>query len=441
MSITVPCIKGQMGSVTYYETILKARELTHSVRPARETDGWASASIDERIQRDINVTRVRRTIVPYLADHPDRFFGSFIVLVQNGQIDFEPLASVLADLPPAAYRKNTENMGFLTISEGDLIALDGQHRLVAFREVITAGGNLGRYATSVGEDEVCVLFVEHESSKKTRRIFNKVNRHAKPTGRSDNIITSEDDGFAIVTRRLLDRDREAPLCTRVVQGNEYEPVHWATNTLTQRNDRLTTLSAVYETVIEVVTHAGFTGFSEKDNPVAPDDDSLEKAYTVAADWWEDILSMPTYQRALKSPEGIPKTRFSNEDSKSLLLRPAAQITLVKGVVRALTVSKEKLSRSVLLDRAERVDWSASASSMWRDVLVRPDGRRMIARKEAYVFGAKLLSYVIASEYTGDDEVHALWIDWNERRGNEPNLPADEVDEEQQPEDLPTPVVD
>lgn len=440
MSITVPCIRGQMGSVTYYETILKARELTHSVRPARETDGWASASIDERIQRQVNENRVRRTIVPYLANHPDRFFGSFIVLVQNGQVDFEPLSSIVGELS-AAYRGSTTNMGFLTISDGDLIALDGQHRLVAFREVITAGGTAGRYATRVGEDEVCVLFIEHETSQKTRRIFNKVNRHAKPTGRADNIITSEDDGFAIVTRRLLDRDREAPLCAREVNGEVYEPVHWTSNTLTQRNERLTTLSAVYETVKDVVSYEGFTGFSEQENPVAPDDDSLDRAYTIAADWWEDILTIPAYEEALANPASIPRTRFSNQDSTSLLLRPVGQIALVHGLVRALTVSKGKLSRRTLIGRASRVDWSASPSSVWRDVLVRPDGRRMIARREAYVFAARVLAYLIASEYTSEDEVHSIWVDWNERRGNKPNAPADEVEEEVEPEELPDPVVD
>ena len=86
-----------MGSTTYYEITMTARELTNSVRPARETDSWASASIDERIQRDVNRSRVMSTIVPYLAQHPDRFFGSFIVLVPKGAVEFEPCLLYTSD--------------------------------------------------------------------------------------------------------------------------------------------------------------------------------------------------------------------------------------------------------------------------------------------------------------------------------------------------------
>ena len=233
MAITRPALRGTMGSTTYYEITMTARELTHSVRPARETDAWASASIDERIQRDVNRTRVMSTIVPYLAQHPDRFFGSFIVLVPKGSGRVRA-----ADRPrwelTRAYRSSSQNIGYLTIDKGELIALDGQHRLLAFREVIQGGTNLGPLWSQVGDDEVCVLLIEEESPQKTSRIFNKVNRHAKPTGRSDNIITSEDDGYALVTRRLLDTDLDAPFATRMVNDQQYEPVNWTSNTLCSR---------------------------------------------------------------------------------------------------------------------------------------------------------------------------------------------------------------
>ena len=44
------------------------------------------------------------------------------------------------------------------------------------------------------------ILIEHEVNMKTRRVFNVVNRYAKQISRGDQIITSEDDGYAIVAR-------------------------------------------------------------------------------------------------------------------------------------------------------------------------------------------------------------------------------------------------
>lgn len=437
MPITRPCIRGKMGSVTYFETTMLARELTNSVRAAKETDDWASASIEERIQRDVNLSRIRQTIVPYLAQHPDRFFGSFIVLVEKGSIEFEPLSALLTSLP-AAYRSAGDSMGFLTINSGELIALDGQHRLLAFREVVTAGGQIGEFAPSVGDDEVCVLFLEHEDARKTRRIFNKVNRHAKPTGRSDNIITSEDDGFAIVTRRLLDRDLDAPLAAREYDDQTLELVNWTSNTLSPRSTRLTTISAVYETVSDILHFNGYHGFSEKENPVAPDEGTLQNAYDEVAKWWDCILDMQIFKEVLTDLGSIPEIRFSNSHAKTLLLRPVGQVTLVKGIILAMERAKGSLSLQELLRRADQVAWSANPSSYWRDTIIRSDGR-MIARKEAYQLAASLLAYLIAPEHTSDEEGHRLWQDWNQARGRDPFGAIDESKEELIPEDLPEPV--
>jgi DNA sulfur modification protein DndB len=437
MAITRPALRGKMGSTTYYEVTMTARELTNSVRPARETDSWATASIDERIQREVNKSRVMSTIVPYLAQHHDRFFGSFIVLVPPGAIEFEPLTELIANLP-AAYRSSSKNIGYLTIDKGELIALDGQHRLLAFREVIQGGTHLGPLWSEVGDDEVCVLLLEEESPKKTRRIFNKVNRHAKPTGKSDNIITSEDDGYALVTRRLLDADLEAPFANRLINDQQYEPVNWTSNTLTAKTTRLTTISALYETVQDILTFEGFKHFSEKESPVAPDEDTLNTAYEKAAGWWEEILQMDAFKTALADPSTIPNVRSDADDRHTLLMRPVGQIALVKGLVSAMFTSNGNLSLSEARRRANRIDFSCPPSSMWRDTIVRADGR-MVARKEAYDLAARLIAYQIGADFMSEESKQRLWEDWNKARGKNPHAELDELEPHEQPEDLPAPL--
>ena len=437
---TRPAIVGTMGSTRFYETTMTAHELAASVRAARETDEWASASIDERIQRDVNVSRVKNTIVPYLAQHPDRFFGSFIILAKPDSLTYEPLTQLVGELP-AAYANAVQNVGFLTMSgRGELVALDGQHRLLALREVITNAAELGAMASKVGDDELCVIVIEYEDAVKTRRIFNKVNRNAKPTGKSDNIITSEDDGYAIVSRRLLDPDLDGPLAARDSESGRWEMVEWSQNTLGRTSERLTTISAVYEAVHDVLASRGYRDFSERDNPVAPPEALIGEAYEVMSDWYRTLLGMDHYSAAIANPGTIPGIRFSATDTRALLFRPVGQIALARGLVRAQEFAKDgsTATLAVLVERASRMNWSPSLINYWRDVLVRPDGRP-IARKEAYELSADLVAYLVTPDYPADAR-DSLWQSWNKARGKDPYGAIDGLPDNEVPEDLPAQIV-
>ena len=117
---------------------MKVRDLVHAVRPPREMDGWANFSIEERMQREPDEKRIRAQLAPYIAKNADRFFGSIVVLVYEGEITFEPMSDLTKNVP-AAYRQNAQRIGFITIDGGTLIVLDGQHRLLALRMVQQGG--------------------------------------------------------------------------------------------------------------------------------------------------------------------------------------------------------------------------------------------------------------------------------------------------------------
>ena len=237
MGYTFAALRGRMGSTDYYQATVQARELAAVAMMAAELPQWTTWSVFERFQRELAQKRVEKEIVPYLVRTKDRFFNSLIVLVFDPDIfEFESLGDRVPGLP-GAYKSASEQMGFLTIEGGSLVVLDGQHRLAALRGVTTAGAELaGEYVDAVAEDELSVLFMPHESFEKTRRIFNKVNRYAKPTSPTDNIITSEDDGSAIVTRWLVEEspplglaDPQPPLNALDSSG---EPiVEWRQQTL------------------------------------------------------------------------------------------------------------------------------------------------------------------------------------------------------------------
>ena len=76
--------------------------------------------------------------------------------------------------------------------------------------------------------------------------------------------------------------------------------------------------------------------------------------------------------------------------------------------------------------------------MWRDTIVRADGR-MVARREAYDLAARLIAYMIGGDYLPEESKQRLWVDWNLARGKKPHDELDELEEHERPEDLPEPL--
>lgn len=59
-----------------------------------------------------------------------------------------------------------------------------------------------------GEKQTVIFFVAHletdEGRERTRRLFATLNTYARPISDRETVVISEDDAFAIATRRLID---------------------------------------------------------------------------------------------------------------------------------------------------------------------------------------------------------------------------------------------
>lgn len=416
MAYLFPAIRGQMGSTIFYQANLKARELAAVAKTAAELDAWKEWSIFERFQRDLAIKRVQQEIVPYLVRTKDRFFGALIVLVYDPDVfEFESISGIsLKGGKP--YSEVADRMGFLTIEGGDLVVLDGQHRLAALRGVVTAGEEVkGKYRDDIAEDELCVMFIRHESFEKTRRIFNKVNRYAKPTSPSDNIITSEDDGYAIVSRWLVEAapplglaDPKPPLHHSDAAG---EPiVEWRSTKLQANDTKLTTLSALYQSVEAILTAHGIKDFDERHRVNRPPDQELAQAYTYAAEWWTVVLAnLKPFRLAVSNPYLIPEYRKYGE-RWSLLFRPVAQVALFWGLEGAV---RRKLPLDTAIERANKVNWSAS-NPMWVDTIIYANGH-MNAKAQGIRLAGRLIAYLIAADAMTDLEISRLRNDLSDAR--------------------------
>ena len=414
-----PAIRGKMGSTEYYQASVPARDLARITKIARELEEWTERSVFERFQRDIAIKRIRNEIVPYLVRCADRFFGAFIVVIYKPDLfEFHPV-TVRGAPPGHPYRLAAKKLGMLTIDGGSLVALDGQHRLVSFREVINDNNSyIGPHRDDVPNDELCVVFIRHESFVKTRRIFSKVNRHAKPTTAHENIITSEDDGYSIVTRWLVEEkpplDLTAPKPPFAIRGDDGEPIIDLTKRqLLKNSPKFTTLPHLYETVRSILRANGIRDFDEKHRVNRPTNEELVQAYKYATYWWWLLLAhLSAYRRALNDLNIIPHSRDATS-RYGLLFRPNAQVALVDGCARAV---ERGVSFDLVLGKLDRINWTPTSSPL-TGIITSANGMTMKNRQTARVRAARLIEYLLAPDRLSFFETNRLRHDLAEETEN------------------------
>lgn len=399
---TLGCIRAKMGKTTYYISKISAGELIDKVGIAKELPEWPDMTAEEKMQRECDIRRIVDEIVPYVIEDPDRFFSSLIVDIYSGfdAIRFEPLSKVVKDIPDA-YAIPMEDMGFITLPGKErLIALDGQHRLLSLK--IAIRGLMGVPAGTksfpsmnslqphpeLANEELSIILVEHTDTAKIRKIFNKINKYAKQTSRSDNIITSDDDTFAVIARRLI---REGGPLAPI---GKIDLVNWKSNTLSQRSKNLTTLSALY-TIAETMLKD--ENFSSK---LLPEDERLEEAYQRVADFWSVSLShINAFRQYLDLTEqDLPVSKLREEN---LLLKPVTQMALAHV---ALMAQRKGISWVSIVDKLNMIDWSFD-NDMWFNILVIGSAnKKMITGKDSIRSAGAVISYMLMGDRMTQAEI-------------------------------------
>lgn len=412
MAVLIPCIRGKIGSTEYYQGKMTAYELVKSVRSPSELDEWASTGVEERWQREANKTRIEKEIAPYIAQTKDRFFGSLIVLIYEGQLEFDELKGFNAKIP-SIFQAAAKDIGFLSIDKAILVVLDGQHRLLALDKVVKHEVQ-GEYSREVPNDEISVIFIKYENPEKTRRIFNKVNKYAKSTSRGDNIITNVDDAHAIIARRLMQEDEPFGITYETDKGQTEHIINWKNTSIPQRSLQFTTISALNDIAKIILNSKGI----EINQHMKPQDEDLDEWYAIVREYWELVIdNILVYKSALENNRLLPEYRKPDSDY-SLLFKPAAQIALF----RALMNIERKMDIKEALIKMNEIDWSMR-SPIWTDIIVR-SSITIDPKLEAQERAAKLVYYLVAAEHMTNEEIKQIKLMYNQARGNfEEDLPS------------------
>jgi DNA sulfur modification protein DndB len=369
MSVTVPVITARMGSRDYYITKMTAFELAGQVGIASELTDWKELTLEELYQRDLNRKRVEQEIAPYLANARDRFFGSIIVwILGDDVVTFETVGDFVS--VSAAYARAAKSLGFLIIDNSQrrsgLVALDGQHRLAALREVVQ-GNTDGEFRGEVANDEIAVIFVRDTEVRSARDLFTVLNRSARKVSKNDVLIMGEVDGAAIVARRLASHRLLAP------NGlNDHPLVKWDSNTIARKDTQFTTLNAIYEVVKKVATYLKIDLLSGEDSGNPPPESETAAVFDASLFWLSTLFEESDDFAAMRiDPAAIAEGR-GKEAPFSLLLKPVGFQSFFGAVATLLERAAGEWTPRDAVRSLLQVDWSLSSPS-WSGIMVNTRG--------------------------------------------------------------------
>lgn len=362
-----PCVKGMMGDWTYYVTVMSASDISQHVQFAEQI--VPNRDLDSLIQRAVGAQS--KQIADYLRTHEQRFFGSLIIAAYDGKPKFLPIA--FADAPLLSQQRG--KLGILQFDGSEqYYAVDGQHRLAVLKEVVTE--NSARYKT----DEVSVIVICHtkdrEGMARARRLFTTVNRYAKQTAKATNIVMDEDDGIAIISRRLIREEKFFAQRVKVLnQQQTTKPPKLATGEAMQASDRqylmsIGTFHDCNEHLLPRLLHQFF-----KKKQQAPEYEKLEEGYKEISQRWSNLIDNISIWRDLRDTD-LNLDNSRTENGGHVLARPVgiASFTEAAGEAFDKDISAPDVTRCVQ-------KFSSLNQRPWAGLLWNTSAKRMLAGRE------------------------------------------------------------
>lgn len=365
-----PAIRARMGDWWYYTATLTLADIAERVKRVDEI--YELDSLKTWIQRQLD-DKQRRQIATYLQEQPQHLFNAIVVGVFDGAPDWFPVAVSkghvktdveLSDRVATAF-------GLIRLSGAEQIfAIDGQHRVEGIKAALEDDGELAA-------EEQTVIFVAHktdpEGHQRIRRLFTTLNRYAVRVSKGELIALSEDDTFAIVTRKLVD---EYPGL-----GIDFVPLYRTANLPRSDKQSLTSLISLY-TAVRVLSVSEGRRSPRHLLHGPPNDTEVDSIYAQQVEFWDAVRASFSSVRAVcrSKPEAKVAGKYRHADGGHFLLRPFCLTAFAKAV-RILLDRDLSIRRAVKALAKAEMDIAAEP---WRNVVWNPSKRAMINKNEPLV---------------------------------------------------------
>jgi DNA sulfur modification protein DndB len=355
-----------MGEWVYYVTCMTFTDVDDWIK--RTDEIYKSAKLADWIQRQLDEKHAAR-IAKYLRENEERLFNSIVVGLYGADPTWAELsiADPRDELTAEQEDYLQRSMGLLRLTGHEkLFAIDGQHRVAGIKEALKTNKKIAR-------DEISVLLVAHKDDAKgkarTRRLFVTLNNTAKKVSAADIVALAEDNGLAVVTRRLVD-DFELFQKGGVIAfaGTAAIPEKDKTS--------ITSIITLYE-IAKALYPRKESGLPSKTSVLRsrPSASQLGITYAENERYWSLLAKLvPEYRQVFARTHKAGEFRV--ESFNHLLFRPVGQ-TAFAGAVRALMDVGREMEDAVktLLGTELRLD-----AECWHYVLWDPVHKVMLKNR-------------------------------------------------------------
>ncbi|MEB3149711.1 MAG: DGQHR domain-containing protein, partial [Sphaerospermopsis sp.] len=234
-----------------------------------------------------------------------------------------------------------------------------------------------------------------EAKRRVRSIFVHVNLMAAPLTKGQLAQLNEDDGFAIVARKIAVTH---PLLEQ--KPNRNPRVNWNSATVATNSTVLTTLQALQD-MSERYLGQKFPHWKPLEKgliPMRPEDEEIEQGTEEFTKLFDNLASLPSY-KILEHEDTPILRRFSFEKSggeANILFRPVAQVALAQAL--GFLVFQKGFSLTTIFKKLRKFDQQGSFTgmeypqSLWYGVLYDPNKKRV--QVSGRDLAAKLLIYIL-----------------------------------------------
>jgi len=357
-----PTLRCRMGDTIYYATYLTFRDVHEWIKPTDEVH--RSKQLSDWIQRQL-MEKHASGIATYLCNQEERFFNAVVIGIYGGSPSWSPLhvSSPPGGDAPTISDNDREmldsSVGLLCLDGSEqLFAIDGQHRVEGIKNALMK-------ESSLADDEIIALFVGHDTSEaglqRTRRLFTTLNKTAKRVSDAARVALDEDDGFAVVTRKIIDD-------SGLFDGGRL--VAFAPSGAIPNADRtsVTTIISLYHQLKDLYSQTLSNGALRKRDyasarPTDSDIDSLYRAYCV---YWNSVCKVvEPVREVIKS--SIEAGAYRKPRKNHVLMRPVGQRAFI-GAVGVLVERGAEIEEAV--ERLAKVElWIHKKA--WRQILWDP----------------------------------------------------------------------
>ena len=380
--VLIPALKARVGDWNYYICVMRYAQVSKQIEFAHDLGG--NVDLGKLIQRGISERT--KEITEYLLKSEHRFLGAIIVAAWGGDPKY---LSVEMDNANGILDGLDNSFGVLTFDDSvRYFALDGQHRLKAIKDAIKIDPKLG-------SDEISVILVSHYDTdggrKKTRRLFSNINKNARKTTAGEDIALDEDDGYSILTRRIIDEHpflmEEGRVIVFTKLGTSGE-ISVAGGSIPKTEKKaITTITTLHEMLINL-------GFSLKTTmqkrTIRPPEDDLDESFVILKNRLDDLLdNCGEWRSKVENSVSARDVRapVKNEGAGHPMMRSMVQ----RSVTRVLKqIVEQGVKWDDLMNRLQTLTWRLDAPP-WIAIANTHEGITSIKTSRDY---AKLLDSLL-----------------------------------------------